>query len=144
MTRCTVCQDPLRADIDHLLAAGRSARSVAGEFRLSVRSVQRHAVSHVTVAAAPTAPPAPKDPLDELLETLRGRALEGRDASVVREYRLALALQAQRRAERPIYNVLADPEWIRLRSIILEVLRPHPEVLAELATALHGALEASE
>lgn len=144
MTRCKVCQDARRPEVDQLLAAGRSSRSVAIEFGLPVESMKRHARAHVTDEHAEVpAPPPPSlgDPLAELLGSLRQPALAGKDASLAREYRLALALQQARHAERPTYDVLTDPEWIRLRSLILEALRPFPAALAALREALQGALE---
>jgi hypothetical protein len=120
--RCQVCLDSRVQAIDAALATGKSARSLAREFSLSDRAMQRHAVSHKP-APEPVASPASVDPLAELIEHLRQRALGGSDAAA-REYRLALAAQTDQSAGAPEYDVLRDAGWLALRGLILGALDP--------------------
>lgn len=137
MTRCTVCLDSRRQAVDAALAAGRSARSLAAEYGLSPDAMKRHARTHALIPERATAPrSADGDPLGELIEALRQRALDGSNPAHVREYRLALATQAERTMERPAYDVLADPGWLELRLVILEALRPFPAAGLAIADAL--------
>lgn len=138
--RCTVCQDPRVQTLDSLLAQGRSGRSLAAEFGLSPDAVKRHAKAHAAPRDSGRRAPSGADPLSELVDALRSRALDGNNSGTVREYRLALAALTERSAERPAYNVLADPEWLRLRDLLLEALEPYPEARLAVADALRGAL----
>jgi hypothetical protein len=142
VSRCSVCAAPQRAAIDQLLIGGRSGRSLAVEFGLSIDAMKRHARNHVVPSEElPELPPG-ADPLDELVASLRTAAVTGKNPSAAREYRLVLALQAERRNERPAYDVVADPTWIRLRTVMLDALKPFPEARLAVADALRseGAL----
>ena len=52
MRACSVCSDPRVQAIDTLLAAGRSARSLAIEYGFHPRVLQRHRTSHVALPAS--------------------------------------------------------------------------------------------
>ena len=135
MTRCTVCTHPERGTIDALIAA-QSARSVASQYGLAARAVQRHAARHRATLPATDAPPA--DPLDELVHALRARALAGSDPAS-REYRLALqAQQAARNAAAPTRPLEAEPEWLALRAALVAALAPFPEARQAVADAIGG------
>jgi hypothetical protein len=142
---CTVCNHPSAATIAVSLMEGRSARAVAATYVLSYAAMKRHARNHVTPGSQPTHDPAGAalEPLDELIASLRGRALAGSDAAA-REYRLALAAQSQRSsATTPEYNVLEDPEWIKLQRILLDALVPFPEARIAISDAIRGYEEAT-
>jgi hypothetical protein len=142
MSRCTIDASSHRGAIDQLLLGGRSARSIALEFGLSIDAMKRHARNHVRAAEAPPTNgelPVGADALDELVASLRLAALRGTDPSAAREYRLALAAQAERHAEAPPYEVVTDPQWTRLRAILLTALAPFPEARLAVANALRSA-----
>lgn len=140
MSRCTIDASPQRAAIDQLLLAGRSARSLALEFGLSIDAMKRHARNHVRSIEPPQNGELPaSDPLDELVASLRTAALRGTDPGAAREYRLALAAQTERQAGAPPYEVVTDPQWIRLRGILLAALAPFPEVRTAVADAIRAA-----
>ncbi len=120
--KCTTCLNPRHQDIDAALIGGRSGPQVAAAFGLSPDSVKRHRRNHMTRAPElPETPSDGSDPLGELTAALRLRALAGSD-NASREYRLALAAMSQRGQERPAFNVLEDPQWIRLRTKVLDIL----------------------
>jgi hypothetical protein len=139
MSRCTVCLDPRLADIDHLLAAGRSGRSLAAEFGIGPDAMRRHVRNHVVPTTTVDLAASGTDPLAELVDRLRPRALDGSNSGTTREYRLALAALAERSAERPAYDVVSDPEWTRLRTVLLEALADEPAVKLKLADAIRRA-----
>ena len=141
---CRICSDDRVQVIDDALAVGRSARSLAVEFDLPPESLKRHVRNHLVtgVASVSAVGSSSSDPdaLDELVAALRERALGGTNSGLAREYRLALNAQTERTAERPAYDVLADPDWVRLQAILTDALAPFPEARQAVADALHEAL----
>jgi hypothetical protein len=138
-TRCSICKDPRSQTIDAQLAAGRSARSIALEYRLGDQAMQRHARLHTS---APTDAPVAsgKDPLEELAASLRLRALAGSD-SAARELRLVYAAQAERGAAVQVaYDVRNDPEFRRLLATMTKALWPFPEARLAIADALRAEI----
>jgi hypothetical protein len=138
---CSICSRPDAGAINALLSEGRSARSVAVELGLSEDAVQRHAQRHlarhsapVLVGALPSNPP--RDALDELVASLRTQALAGNPA-IVHQYRLALSAQADaRHAAPPSRDLATEPEWIALRTAMLNALADYPEARQAIADAL--------
>ena len=139
---CTVCASALAGAIDEQLRSGRAAQSVATEFAVGQRSMQRHAKAHLnrTVAiAAGDNSHLNDDPLDELVDALRTRALAG-DPVVAREYRLALSAQAAaQHAAAPTRHLASEAEWIALRSRLLVALELFPEARWAVVDALADA-----
>lgn len=135
---CSVCRLPSAGAINELLATGRSASSVARTFGLSDDAVGRH--RHHAPKQAPEPVPEPGgDPLDELVVALRARALAG-NPSDTREYRLALLAQtAARQSSAPAHDLATTPEWIRVRTILLDALAPFPGARVAVADALVDA-----
>ena len=134
---CSICSLPLAGAIDELLRSGRSARAVAAEFEVSYDALTRHHRNH-TRRAPPAIPEAAGDPLDELVAALRVRALAGHPSDT-REYRLALLAQADAQHAAPPRTELAgEPEWIALRTRLLEALEPFPEARLAVAAALES------
>lgn len=70
--QCTICNSPLRKEVDRALYDGESLRGVAGRFSLAASSVHRHKLRHLG---------APPESLDELAERLA--ALEGEVREIV-------------------------------------------------------------
>lgn len=147
---CTVCASPARSVIDSQLQSGRAAARVARDYGLSEDAMGRHVRNRHVASAGNERHDAARqksseksdlnagaDPLDELIASLRQRALSGSDAAS-REYRLALQTRADRGAAQPEYDVLRDPEWLDLREIMLDALRPFPEARYAIADALRA------
>ena len=143
---CTICRLTMAGALDEMLRSGISARAVATQFNLSYDALTRHARNHATkrapvLMAAPSAlvTEPPTDPLDELVAALRTRALAGNPTDT-REYRLALAAQSDiRHAVPPQRDLASEPEWLLVRSAMLEALEPYPDAKLAVADAL-GAL----
>lgn len=152
MTRpCNVCSHPERIEIDRLLVNGMAAAAVARQFGLVGRTVLRHADKHLpeTLQAAAQRDDEARE-LDVLAEVkaLHRRTLRILDASddsprtglsAIREARGNLELLGKllgKIDERPQINVLLSPQWIELRTAILEALKGFPEARTAVAKAL--------
>jgi len=132
---CSICALPLAGAMDELLRSGRSARAVAAEFEVSYDALTRHARSHGRRPSVALPEPT-GDPLDELVAALRVRALAGHPADT-REYRLALAAQADaRHAMPPQRDLASEPEWMALRLRLLDALEPFKKARQAVVAAL--------
>jgi hypothetical protein len=137
---CSICVRADAPELNELLQSGRSARSVAAAFSLSEDALGRHARGHLNrPVASASPPPTGVAPLDELIDALRVRALAG-NPSDTREYRLALATQqAERAGAVATHDLVNDPEWITLRSLVLAALAPFPAARIAVADAIREA-----
>lgn len=157
--RCTVCIHADRPAIDQALINRKGFRNIAQQFGVSVWAVLRHHDDHlpeILAKAQAAAESAKADDLLEQLKIIRTTALQLMVAAEkagdirtalagVRETRacLELLLELEQRIDRrPQINLLVAPEWLLVRSTLLEALRPHPEARAAVAARL-AALETS-
>ncbi len=147
---CTVCTHERHEQIDDLLAAGLPKRQIASSFGVTEQSLKRHQDRHLPGILAATKRAVHADSLMARLEYLTREAHRLR-GSAEREgdYRTALAavrelvriveLQSKLIGElkdSPAVNVLVAPQWLAVRTAIIEVLRPYPEVRALVAGRL--------
>ena len=152
--RCTVCTHAEHATIDTALVAGAaSLRSVASLFDVSEAALRRHKRNHLpaTLARAQEAEEVVRS--DTLLERLL--FLNRETLAILWEARKAndngLALRAIARAEKQIelqgrllgelqdgtvVNVLVSPQWIGIRTTLLDALAPYPDAREAATTAL--------
>lgn len=148
---CTVCIHPDLVTIDARLAAPGSVRAVAREYGVTQTSIRRHKSAHlsdalVTLAAAVTqearqAVPSVLDRLhaltdraEEFLATAQKAGNAHQGLSAIREARGTLELIARITRELDeravtVLNVMASPDWIRVRTAYLSVLSRNPEAL---------------
>jgi len=152
--RCTICDHEQLEEINRALV-GRtdSYRKIADRFGVSDRALYRHAQSHLpeTLAQAQEAAEvAHSDDLLSLLKSLAERAERIIDkAEKTRDYRTALygireltrniALRAEMAGElsrQPQVNILVNPQWVEMRTLLLGALEPYPEARAAAAQAL--------
>jgi len=156
---CTICMHPDREAIDAALVAGEPYRGIAQRYAASPDAVFRHRSDHVTatlVRAADAAEVARADSLLGQLGELRADARRiGGKAEALGELKTALAgvrelvriveLTAKlvgELDERPVVNVLVAPEWLAVRSELLDALRGYPDARQAVAArlvALEGA-----
>jgi hypothetical protein len=156
---CSICTHDRRPEIDRALVAGaESAPQMAAKYRVSPDAVLRHKghIPRRLVTAQDAQDVADADDLLGQVRTLQERAVTLLDkAERAGDYRTALAGIGQARGclellakllgeldERPVVNLLVAPEWLLVRSTLLEVLRPYPEPRALLSARL-AALEAN-
>jgi hypothetical protein len=151
--RCTVCDHPERHGIDEALVTGAPYRSVAKRFGLSESAVYRHKVDHLPahlLKAREVEEVAQADDLLDQVRDLQTRALDILErAEKVGDLRIALAAISQARGnlellgklageldERPVVNVLLSPQWVMIRTTMLEALSAYPEAHSAVAESL--------
>jgi hypothetical protein len=155
---CTICTHPDRAEIDRALVSGEALRGIARRFAASEDACFRHRSDHLPAHVATAKAAADVAQADDLLSQVRdlhrlALHLLAR-ASAAGDLRTALAGVREARAcietllevegeldRRPQVNVLIAPEWVMVRSALLEALAPYPEARAAVAGRL-VALEA--
>jgi hypothetical protein len=157
--RCTVCSHPDRPAIDQALVNRRPFRNIAQQVGVSVWALLRHHDAHLPemlLKARAAEEVARADDLLEQVRALRSKslALLGK-AEAAGDLRTALAGVREARAcvellaemvqaldRRPTMNVLLAPEWLSVRTVLLEALRGYPEARTAVVTRL-AVLEAS-
>jgi hypothetical protein len=152
---CTVCTHPEREAIDRALVEGAVGLNLASRFELSKSAVDRHKADHLPAALVKgreAREVANADDLLQAVQDLQARAWSilstAEDAGdlrtalgAIREARGNLELLAKlmgKLHEGAVVNVLVSPEWIMVRTLILQALDPYPD--ARLAVS--GAMEA--
>ena len=156
MAACSVCNHPDRDAIDAALVAGQTQGAVAAAHGLVRQSVGRHAKAHLSASlravhasreASETR--ASVDRLEGLYRQasdLLAAAGEGGNLNVslnaLKELRAVVMDLAKLRGEyddKPtvqVLNVATSPEWLQVRTTMLEALQPFPEARAAVAAAL--------
>jgi hypothetical protein len=149
---CTICSHPERAAIDAVLANGEPIRRIAARFGVSETAARRHKAEHIaaTIAKATEAETIAADDLLGQVQMLQRKAL-GILASAEAAGSLNVALAAVREArgnvellaklthqlsDRPTVNILVAAEWLTVRAVILESLRPYPDARAAVSDRL--------
>jgi len=152
---CSICQHPNREKINRLLVEGEIFRKIAENFSLSITSLHRHKTEHLPgnlTKAKEAQEIAKADSLLEQVKSLQDRALdilsqaeESGDLrtalGAIREARGNLELLGKLAGELQagqVVNVLVSPQWITLRSVILESLEPFRDARLAVASALEG------
>ena len=148
-----MCGHPERESIDRALLDNEPYRAIADRTGTSRAALQRHRENHIPAslirAVVVEAITAADDLLDRLVgyENRIGRMLDrverAGDARTffagMREARACLALLAELRGEldrRPTLTLIASPEWLEVRGVILTALTPYPEARLAVAARL--------
>jgi hypothetical protein len=152
--RCSVCTHPQVEKINAALVAGdASVRSLASLYAVSESALRRHKSNHLpaTLARAQDAAEvANADGLLNQVEDLRSKAysilLKAEAAgdlrtalAAIREARGCLELLARllgELQEQPVINILLSPQWVTIRTVLLDALTPFPEARVAAAAAL--------
>ena len=149
---CKACNHPEREIIDKYLIEGKSIRNIAERYSLSSTSVYRHK-SHLNgtlVKAKGVKEIAQADNLMEQISSLQARALnilskteEAEDwraaTGAIREARGCLELLGKLAGELNeghTVNVIVSPQWVELRTTIVQALESHPEAKLSVLKAL--------
>ncbi|MDA2918729.1 hypothetical protein MYX76_04435 [Desulfobacterota bacterium AH_259_B03_O07] len=152
---CSICQHSNREKINRLLVEGEIFRKIAENFSLSITSLHRHKTEHLPgnlTKAKEAQEIAKADSLLEQVKSLQNRALnilsqaeetgDLRTAlGAIREARGNLELLAKLLGElneSQTVNILVVPEWIALRTKILNALDEHPEAKISVSKALES------
>jgi hypothetical protein len=152
---CTACSHPERGDIDAALVAGETLRDIARRFRVGKDVVARHKEAHLPGLLVKAREVEEIADADTLLSRLRD--LNRETSAILKEARTKgskdndLALKAIARVEkqielearlldilndRPVVNILVNPEWLQLRAVLVGALEPYQEAKADVLRAL--------
>jgi hypothetical protein len=151
---CTICTHPNRADIDAALISGDPTRRIAAQYGASDTSLRRHK-EHIPVALAQAVEAEEIRMADNLLDQLRDlqqrtlkilcKAESSNDlrvaVSAISQVRSNIELLAKLLGEldsKPTINVLISPEWIRVRTVLMDALIPFPEARMTVAESLES------
>jgi hypothetical protein len=151
--KCTVCEHEKVEEINRLLLEGVSLRDLAGRYSVSKTALHRHKESHLPAEltkAQEAREIAKADSLLDQVAELRDKALSILDKAEqagdlrtalqgVREAKGCLELLARLQGElqeQATVNILINPQWLSLRTVILEALEPYPEARQAVARAL--------
>lgn len=153
---CSACRHKQRGAIDEALARGESVRDIAGRFKLSKTAVDRHGRDHLTkaLAKAEAAEVVRADDLLSKIDGLEADANRIRKAAeksgdlrtalaglreVTRIHELVARMQGELR-DKIVVNLIEVPEYLQLRSALLQALAPYPDARAAVVNALarHG------
>ena len=151
--RCTVCTSDERDAIDRALVAGTPYRGIARRWPVSADALARHHDEHLPAHLAKAQEASDVADAEKLLARLQ-RLLDSAEGLLTRaarddDYRTALSGVGQARAclelllevegrvdRRPTVNLLVMPEWLTVRSALLEALRPYPEARGAVSARL--------
>jgi lambda repressor-like predicted transcriptional regulator len=151
--KCTVCEHEKVEEINRLLLKGVSLRNIAKQYSVSAASLHRHKDGHLPaklVKAQEAREIAKADTLLDQVAGLRDKALSILDKAEqagdlrtalqgVREAKGCLELLARLQGElqeQATVNILINPQWLSLRTVILEALDRYPEDRQAVARAL--------
>ena len=151
--KCTVCEHEKVEEINRLLLEGVSLRDIAGQYSISKTALHRHKKDHLPaklVKAQEAREIAKADSLLDQVTELRDKALSILDKAEqagdlrtalqgVREAKGCLELLARLQGElqeQATVNILINPQWLSLRTVILEALDRYPEARQAVARAL--------
>jgi hypothetical protein len=151
--KCTVCEHEKVEEINRLLLKGVSLRNIAKQYSVSAASLHRHKDGHLPaklVKAQEAREIAKADTLLDQVAGLRDKALsilakaeQAGDLRTalqgVREAKGCLELLARLQGElqeQATVNILINPQWLSLRTVILEALDRYPEARQAVARAL--------
>lgn len=153
---CSICNHPEEEAINLLLIENETFRYVSKRFGISVSALHRHKTDHLPAAMVKAKEVTEFAQADNLLDRLM--SLNRTTMSILNEARQTkdneLALKAIQRAEKqlelqarllgelneaPTVNLLvANPEWIKTRTAILQALKQYPEAQSAVVLALEG------
>ena len=152
---CTVCTHPKREAIDRALIAGEPTREIEKRLGPSRSALVRHQAEHLPAAMLKGEEARQEAHALDVVKQLR--AINGATLAILRESREArdnhTALKAIDRVQKQIelqakllgelnegttVNVLVSPEWLQVRTVILQALDPYPQARLALAEAMEA------
>lgn len=154
--KCSVCTHPDVQLINERMLSGVSVRKIAEEFNLGRESVQRHRHNHLPhelVKSRKIAEMVAADSLIDRIEGLYDKAIKIMElaekdgkyqpaVSAIQQARSSLELLAKISGELKTgttINLTYSPQWIQLRTVLVETLNEYPEVQTKVITALERA-----
>ncbi len=159
--RCSVCMHEAVDDIDRALVSGVQHVALGKRYGLSVHALSRHATNHLPEAIAKAQDAAEVAKGDDLLALIleqrdtarrvakkaekagQGRVVLGAVQQLLKVCELEAKLAGQL-SDGTTVNVVISPQWVQVRTVILDSLQPYPEARAAVATALLQIEEGNE
>ncbi len=157
--KCTVCNHSEGFAINEaLVVEGKGVRHIAKRFGVGYNAVQRHkahipelllkAQENMDSYDAASILAKIRDLEEETLEQLQG-AKDDEDRrytlAAIREQRGNLELVARVAkliSDAPVVNVLTNPQWVEVRTVVLQALEAHPAARNDVVRALKGMRDA--
>ena len=152
---CTVCAHPEREAINKALLDSETFRSIAKRFGTSATALHRHKAEHMPVALVKAQEAHEVAVADDLLAQVRdlqrrtlailAKAEQGNDLRTallaISQARGNLELLARLLGELQeqqiaVQVLVASPEWVRVRAVILAALEAHPVARLAVVEAL--------
>ena len=149
---CSICVHPKLQEIDRALVEGKqSQRALAREFNITKTAINRHFLHHLPAELAKSQEAKEvieaDNNIDRLLvlqkevQKILEAAKEARTWHIaleaVREAARLIELSAKIVGElKPEVSIILNPQYIEVRTIILKVLEPYPEIRSKIAEAL--------
>ena len=152
--KCTICSHPQIEAINRALVENESFRYVAKQFGISSTALHRHKSEHIPAELAMAKQAEKVTKADDLLSQVRGlqtralyilqRAEEAGDlrtaVMAIREARGNLELLARLLGElqegATVNLLVASPEWLQLRTLLLAALEAYPEARRSVVEVL--------
>ena len=150
---CTICSHIQREAIDKALVAGGNYRDLSALYRVSEDAILRHKTNHLAAAMVQAQGASEAAHAENLLDQLKN--LQSTTLSVLsqaqqaQDLRVVAALIGQARgnlellfkltgelAQEGTVNIVVLPEWITVRTAMLQALAPYPEARLAVAAAL--------
>jgi hypothetical protein len=150
---CTICTHPQRPEIDRALVEGATYRTIADRYGLSETALKRHKADHLPAHVAKARDAAEVADADDLLQQIR--ALRNKAISILTkaeqagDYRTALMGIREARGcvetlmevegeldRRGVVNIVINPAWVEIRTVILSALQPYPDAAQAVARRL--------
>lgn len=149
---CSICSHKERAEIDKALIDSVPFRHIASRYNVTTGSLQRHKADHLPAAMVQSkqaAEVARGDTLLDQVKSLQEKALAIL-ATAEKDGQLRTALMAIREARENLtllgklmgelqenqINIVMAPEWVVLRTVIMQALEPYPEARLSLIPAI--------
>ncbi len=150
--KCTICEHPKVEEINRLLLETQNIAKIAKQYGVNYYALYRHKdhIPAILTQAQEAQEVAKADSLLAQVTELRDKALSILDKAEqagdlrtalqgIKEARGCLELLARLQGElqeQTTVNILINPQWLSLRTVILQALEPYPEARQAVARAL--------
>ena len=153
---CSICEDPRIEEINSLIASQEKLADISRKFAVSEDALSRHKSKCIITALSATSNTKDVIAGDLLLEQLqaaRTKTLElldmaievanskvyGTPSAYLREIREQIKLWAElegRISNQPQITIINNPEWVELRTVIVQALDNFPEAKMAVVNAI--------
>lgn len=154
---CSICDHEQVDEINRMIAEQEKLTDISQNMRVSYDALVRHKSNCIITALSATQNTKEIIAGDLLLDQLRAArdktndllnlAIEAADSRVygapsqyLREIREQIKLWAElegRLSSQPQVTIINHPEWVELRTVIIQALDPYPEAKGAVVDAIH-------